>query len=77
MRERLIVTQDARGLPCCQVPGSCMWSLVEYLSFQRTAVLYQYRTSCFLVTFRGKDVESAQALLDEWVHAESSDLQTA
>ena len=77
MRQPLIATPDDFGLPCAKVPCSCMWELVEYLSYQRVAVIYRYHASHFTVTFQRMDLESAQRLLDEWVHAESAELQTA
>jgi hypothetical protein len=77
MRQSLIVTSDAAGLPIAQVPCPCMWDLVEYLSYQRAAVAYHYFPSHFTVTFERMDLESAQRLLDEWAHAETLDLPTA
>ena len=69
MRQPLIATQDDSGLPCAEVPFSCMWELVEYLSYQRASVLYRHQASHFTVTFQRMDMESAQHLLDEWLHA--------
>jgi hypothetical protein len=77
MRQRLLAASDTMGFPCSQVPFPCMWDLVEYLSYQRVAVIYRYHASHFTVTFQRMDLESAQRLLDEWVHAESAELQTA
>jgi hypothetical protein len=67
---------DPCGLPCAQVPFPCMWDLVEYLSYQRVGVTYQYHASHFTVTFPRMDLESAQRILDEWAHA-TSELQPA
>jgi len=54
-----------------------MWDLVEYLSYQRVVVNYEYHASYFTVTFPHMDAESAQRILDEWVHAGVSELQPA
>jgi hypothetical protein len=54
-----------------------MWELVEYLSYQRVAVLYHYDVSHFTVTFQRTDLESVLGLLDEWVHARVPEPQTA
>jgi hypothetical protein len=77
MRQPLIATPDDAGLPCAKVPFSCMWELVEYLSCQRVAVVYRYEASHFTVTFQRTDMESAQSILDEWVHAEELEPQMA
>jgi len=71
MRRRLSVTIDRSGRPSAQVPFESMWDLVEYLSYQRVSVEYQYHSTHFTVTFTRQDDISAQAILDEWVHAES------
>jgi GTPase SAR1 family protein len=77
MRQSLFVTPDVAGLPIAEVPCPCMWDLVEYLSYQRVAVTYRYYPSHFTVTFERINLKSAQRLLDEWVHAEAFELQTA
>ena len=76
MRQHLTATPDPCGLPCAEVPFSCMWDLVEYLSYQRVGVTYQYHATYFTVTFPRMDQESAQRILDEWTHA-ASELQPA
>ncbi len=75
MRQRLVVISDAQGVPRVEVPFSSMWDLVEYLSYQRAAVSYQYQATHFLVTFSRADTTTAQRVLDEWVNAHM--LQTA
>ena len=77
MRQPLIAILDATGLSCAAVPFPCMWDLVEYLSYQRVAVVYHYHASHFTVTLPRMDVASAQRILDEWVHAGPSEMQTA
>jgi len=69
MRQPLIAAPDDAGLPCAKVPFSCMWDLVEYLSYHRVSVVYRHHASHFTVTFQKMDVESAQFLLDVWVQA--------
>jgi hypothetical protein len=77
MRQSLNVISDSTGVPAAEVPFSCMWELVEYLSYQRVAVTYQYHASHFTVSFPRQDVASAQRLLDEWAKSPSGMLQTA
>ena len=77
MRQRLIATLNSDGFPYAQVPFSCMWDLVEYLSYQRVATSYRYEASHFTVTFSRLDLESAQRLLDEWANVRSADLVPA
>ena len=75
MSEQLNVQTDHTGLPYAEVPFSRMWELVEYLSFQRVAVSYQYRPTHFVVTFPRQSKESAQLILDRWAESYSSALQ--
>jgi len=75
MRERLTVTADTTGVPHAEVPCTCMWDLVEYFSYQRVAVTYQYEGSHFIVSFPRQDTDSAQRVLDEWAAASASTLQ--
>ena len=77
MRQQLIVTTDSNGVPIAEVPFSCMWELVEYLSYQRVAVTYQYQASHFTVSFPRQDVATTQRLLDSWANAPAEMLQTA
>ena len=77
MRQTLVVIPDTTGLPSAEVPFPCMWDLVEYLSYQRVAVIYQYYPAHFTVTFLRTDMESAQDILDEWLHAGALELQPA
>jgi hypothetical protein len=73
MRQTLSATCDAAGSPSAEVPFACMWELVEYLSYQRVAVTYDYQATHFTVTLPHMDVASVQRLLDEWVQAGPSD----
>ena len=77
MRQTLVVIPDTTGLPSAEVPFPCMWDLVEYLSYQRVAVIYHYFPSHFTVTFLRTDVDSAQDILDEWLHEGALELQPA
>jgi len=77
MRQSLVVVPDASGLPSAKVPFTCMWDLVEYLSYQRVVVAYQYQATHFTVTFPRSDVETAQNLLDEWNKVPTSEMQVA
>ena len=77
MRQALMVKPDATGLPSAEVPSPCMWDLVEYLSYQRVMVTYEYYPSHFTVTFLRTDMESAQDILDEWLHVGALELQPA
>jgi hypothetical protein len=77
MRTPLKVATGTDGLPTAEVPFTCMWDLVEYLSYQRVAVSYQYEASHFTVSFPKQDMESAQQILNNWSKAEVTALQTA
>ena len=77
MRPRLIVSADSAGQPFAQVPVDSMWDLVEHLSYQRTAVNYQYEATHFKVTFTRQDVAAAQRILDQWTASPMQLLQTA
>lgn len=77
MRQPLTASTDATGVPFAEVPCTSMWDLVEYLSYQRVAVTYQYRASHFIVAFPHQDIEAAQKILDEWAHAGAGVLQPA
>ena len=72
MRERLLVTTDAKGVPAARVACHRLWELVEFLSGQRAAVSYAYETTCFVVSFPRLDPAAAQRTLDEWVDAETA-----
>jgi hypothetical protein len=54
-----------------------MWDLVEYLSYQRVTVSYQYEESHFIVTFPRQDAPSAQRILDDWCRLSEMELQPA
>ena len=77
MRQRLVVTTDAAGIPQANVPLSSMWDLVEYLSYQRVSVTYHYKATHFTVMFTRQDAASAQHVLDEWSTSSSELLQPA
>ena len=77
MRPHLIVEMDSTGLPYAEVPGSSMWDLVEYLSYQRIAVTYQYHATHFTVTFLRQGTAAAQQVLDAWASAQAGVLQSA
>lgn len=78
MRERLQVSVAGRtGLPYAKVPSSCMWDLVEYLSYQRVAVSYEYQSTHFTVCFQRMDQAGAQKLLDEWATSPSQLLEVS
>ena len=77
MRTRLPVVLNDAGVPTAQVPFPCMWDLVEFLSYRRVNVTYQYQASHFTVTFPRQDVDSAQRVLDDWAKVSSMELQPA
>lgn len=67
MRQKLrVCVSDHSGLPYANIPSACMWDLVEYLSYQRVAVSYEYRSTHFVVCFLKTDQPTAQRMLDEW-----------
>ena len=69
MPQKLVVKMDSSGHPKAEVPFSCMWDLVEFLSLHRVAVSYEYRATHFTVCFLRKEKEAAQQLLDEWANS--------
>ena len=78
MPQRLTVSMDTAGIPKAEVPFSCMWDLVEYLSYQRITVTYRYEATHFVVTFPRQDAETAQQLLNSWaMSASQHELQSA
>jgi len=54
-----------------------MWDLVEYLSYQRVAVSYEYQSTHFTVCFQRMDQAGAQKLLDEWATSPSQLLEVS
>jgi hypothetical protein len=77
MRGPLNVTLDPADVPYAEVPFPCMWDLVEYLSYQRIAVSYQYHASHFTVSFPRLDLESVRRILNNWSSAHTPEMQTA
>lgn len=76
MRQKLQVqVSEKTSLPIAVVPSSCMWDLVEYLSYQRVAVSYEYCATHFTVCFHRTDRTAAQRLLDEWANSPSQLLE--
>jgi hypothetical protein len=69
MRQELkvVVSEDSR-VPYAEVPCDCMWDLIEYLSYQRVTVNYDFKTTHFTVAFPRQSAASAQELLDQWAH---------
>ena len=67
---RIEVVMDAEAhRPCAVVPAAWLWDLVEFLSFHRVAVRYQYRVKEFVVHFEQTSLSVAQQLLDDWTHS--------
>ena len=77
MSKSLRVVPDSQGLPAAEIPFTCMWDLVEYLSFQRVVASYHYEASHFTVTFPRIDADTAQRILDSWTQSRNVLLQTA
>jgi hypothetical protein len=77
MRQALMAMPDATGLPSAEVPFTCMWDLVEYLSYHRVMAIYEYYPAHFTATFPRTNMQSAQDILDEWLHAGALELQPA
>ena len=77
MRQRLQIATDEGGVPHARVPFSCMWDLVEYLSYQRVGVSYQYEATHFVVSFHRQLAPDAQRILDEWATSSSQVMQVA
>jgi hypothetical protein len=67
MRRKLKVTvSDPTGTPYANIPCDCTWDLIEYLSYQRVTVNYDFQATHFTVAFPKQNVRSAQELLDHW-----------
>ena len=77
MPQQLRISTNWNGVPYAEVPLSCLWDLVEYLNFQRTAVSYHYGVTHFTVTFLRQDTEGAQRILNEWASSPAQSLQSA
>ena len=77
MRYTLAVILDPQGIPCAEIPLTCMWDLVEYLSIQRVAATYEYHASHFKVTFTRLDLPSAQHILNQWSRLQAPEMQSA
>jgi hypothetical protein len=77
MTDHLDIKADGAGFPHAEVPFECMWELVEYLSWQRIAVTYQYHETHFVVTFPRHNAQMAQQVLDRWLAASRGMLQVA
>lgn len=75
MRTRLLATLNPDQTPRAEVPSASMWDLVEYLSFNRVNVSYQYASTHFVVSFPRNDLASAQSFLDDWVHSQTHLMQ--
>ena len=67
MRQKLTVESNSDGSVSAKVPFHCMWDLVEHLAYIKVAAVYQYETSCFIVTFPKLDLTGAQSVLNEWL----------
>jgi len=67
MRQQLEVLVSLNSkTPFAEVPCECMWDLIEYLSYQRVAVHYDFKETYFTVSFPKQAPAAAQQLLDEW-----------
>jgi hypothetical protein len=54
-----------------------MWDLVEYLSYQRISVSYQYQATHFTVLFPRQEATAVQKILDDWAGSPSQMYQVA
>jgi hypothetical protein len=61
-----VVVSEASHIPYAQIPCDCMWDITEYLSFQRVAVVYDFKGTHFTVSFPKLRVARAQEILDQW-----------
>jgi hypothetical protein len=62
------VSLGGAGVPVAHVPATKLWDLVEYLSYQRVAVVYHYDHDQFEVAFPKSDLATAERLLADWAH---------
>lgn len=70
MSSEITIATGRDGLPVAHVPASCMWGLVEYLSFQRVSVTYHFHDDHFEVVFPKSDLATAERLLNDWSHSD-------
>jgi hypothetical protein len=70
VQELRVIATDGAGVPRVDVPCDCMWDLIEYLSYQRVAVHYDFHDAHFTVTFPKQSAASVQQLLDHWAHSD-------
>jgi len=67
MRQKLtVVVSDNGCTPYANVPCDCMWDLIEYLSYQRVSVHYNFKDTYFTVSFPRQNLTAAQEFLDHW-----------
>ena len=70
LRKIEVVISEATGLPIAEIADRDVWELVEFLSIQRIRVTYTYNLQNFIVSFHHSDVDSAQAVIDEWARSQ-------
>ena len=61
-----ISTCQRTGMPYVCVPGDAIWSLLEFLSWQRVRTSYDYENGHCIVYFLHSDHQTAQQLIDDW-----------
>ena len=61
-----VLVREETGTPYLYVPGEAMWSLLEFLSWQRVRASYTYETNRCAVYFLYADLQTARRLIDEW-----------
>ncbi len=60
------------GVPEAKVSCENMWDLVEYLSFQRMHVKYDFKQNFFTVSFPNQSCQRSQEILNEWAARRAS-----
>jgi hypothetical protein len=60
------VTVGPGGHPVVDVPASCLWDLVDYLSIQRVSVTYHFEQTHFTVVFPKSEPACVERLLQDW-----------
>ena len=59
---------EVHGSACARVPQDMLWSLVEFLSWQRVRVSYTYQGADFMVTFANSDAATVRRLVEDFLH---------
>lgn len=67
MTEMFKIQQTGDGaIPFALIPSADIWSLMEYLSYQRMRVHYEPHAAFYKVSFPHIEAPVAQQFMDDW-----------